>query len=292
MLLFKNQIAISLFLLLGLINASYAAIYFTWGAEDFPCDGRELSNPPFYNGVAETRGHVVCEASPEGSRHIEFITVDNQNNHRTNVNSQGLPLTNIMGKTLYLAYFFNFTRIDNLDIWHETGQSADKGFEFYGNGIRWILARGHWTNCNNSGGVPPNLDQHYSVWVGNPTYHLNRSLEAFFPNQNGYSCTNLLQLKYDSWHAAVMKLNVQSDNTGSVAVWIDGVKVIEYNNIRTAANNNPTIDRLQFGGTIAQPAYDSPSHKRKYDAILLTDTWQDIVDGGYIPKMPKPPEAY
>ena len=37
-----------------------------------------------------------------------------------------------------------------------------------------------------------------------------------------------------------------------------------------------------MGGTIAQTAYDAPAHYRKFDAFMLTDNWQDIIDGGYL----------
>ena len=62
------------------------------------------------------------------------------------------------------------------------------------------------------------------------------------------------------------------------------MKVCEYENIKTCANANPTIGRLTMGGTIAQGAYDAPVHYRKFDALLFTDNWQNIIDIGYLKK--------
>lgn len=37
-----------------------------------------------------------------------------------------------------------------------------------------------------------------------------------------------------------------------------------------------------MNGTIAQPAYDAPAHSRRFDALLLTDNWQNIINLGYL----------
>ena len=301
MLLIRNLlINVSLVSLIGIAAPSYATIYFQFDAENLACDGSELPIPPFWTSTVAYRGHISCDPSPQGTRHIEFTTKDNQSTAYTEINKtqdgQAISINNIIGKTYYLAYYFNFTRINGNDIWKESTVSGDKGIEFDGNGIRWILGRGQYSKCNGSysPGFARNKDHHYTVWVGNPTYHLNPDLEGFATNLNGYSCANPLQLKYDQWHSAVMALKVANDNTGSVSVYIDGVKVMEYNNIRTAANSNPSITRITMGGTIAQPANDAPAHHRKFDAMLLTDNWQDIIDGGYLEYVapPKPPTVF
>ena len=43
-----------------------------------------------------------------------------------------------------------------------------------------------------------------------------------------------------------------------------------------------SLKDFEIDGTIAQPAYDAPSHYRQYDAFIVTDNWQDIIDGGYL----------
>jgi hypothetical protein len=285
----KVIIIVSIIIYIFWFKPADATVYFYWDAESHPCDGSVLPNPPFWTQEVSYRGHVVCGSAPQGSRFFEFQTVNNQTHHYTEIHpAPTFPITNILNKTLYLAYHFNFTRIDGRNIWHQTGQSGDKGLELQGSGIRWIVSRGHWENLAN------NTDHRYTIWGGNPSYHLNPSLEntdILRPNQSGYSASNPIQLTYETWHSAVMAVKVAADNTGSFTVWIDGVKILQYDNIRTAANSSPTIQNITMGGTIAQPAYDSPAHKRQFDALILTDNWQDIINGGYVTDLPPAPAA-
>ena len=292
MLIIRNLIIIASFTSLLTTPAFvYAKKYFEYGAETTQCDGSELPNPPIWTQVVQYRGHVSCEASPEGNQHMEFVTIDSQGHHYTEItNTQGIPVSNINGKTFYLAWYFNFSRINGRDIWHKTGQSGDKGLELLGNGVRWTLGRGQW-------GLMENTNDHYTVFGGNPTYHLNRELERsdiYVPNQSGYSAANTIQLRYETWHSAVIAIKIATDNTGSYTAYVNGEKVMEYTNIVTAdgARGAPTITGIQLGGTIAQGpggATDAPPHKRKFDAILLTDDIQDVIDGGYLKAAPKPP---
>ncbi|NOZ37451.1 MAG: hypothetical protein GXP11_05175 [Gammaproteobacteria bacterium] len=283
--LFRNLLITILF---SISATSYATIYFKYDAEAYPCDGSDLPNPPFWTFNSAYRGHTSCGKSPQGNKYIEFTTVAGQPHHFTEIhNTQNLPISNVMGKTFYLAWYFNFSRINGKDIWHETGASGDKGLEIVGSGIRWVLGRGQWGNMLNK-------DHHYTIFAGNPSYHLNRKLEIndiYVQNQSGYYSANTMQLPYDQWHSAVVALKIASDNTGSFTAYINGVKIIEYTNIKTAANDNPTITDIALGGTIAQGngAPDAPAHNRRFDALLLTDSWQDIIDGGYLKTTPKAP---
>ena len=289
MLLIRNLlITMSLVSLICMSASSYATVYFEFDAENGLCDGSDLPNPPFWTREEAKRGNVSCDSSPQGDQHFEFPTVDNQDGAFTEIHvNQGNPISDINGKTFYVAWYFNFTRINGEDIWHETGSSGDKGVEIVGSGIRWDVGRGHWGSSTMT-----NLDHHYTIFGGNPTYHLNRDLEisdTYVQNQSGYNANNTMQLRYDNWHAAVMAVKIASDNTGSYTVYINGEKIIEYLNIRTSGNDNPTIADIYLGGTIAQPALDAPAHLRKFDALLLTDNWDDVVYGGYVKADPKPP---
>jgi len=278
----RSSAYIAFIFLFGVLsyNSAFATVYFYWDAESHPCDGTNLPNPPFWTQEASHRGHVTCGETPNGNRFIEFVTGRLQKSAYTEIGkTQGLPVSNPMNKTFYLAYFFNFTRINGIDIWHENGDSADKGVELVGNGIRWLISRGHWGNLGN------NQDHAYTVWGGNPSYHLNSSVEnydIYRPNQGGYGPDTPIQLEYEKWYSVVMALKVASSNTGYFSAWINGRKILEYKNIKTAANNSPTIEQIRFGGTIAQPSYDAPAHKRQFDALILTDDWEDIVNGGYV----------
>lgn len=269
---------------------AHATVYLNLNAEDGTV-GTYVPNPPFCqtpcSGGGERATYQSSGGTPQGSKYYQWETVANQTNTYTEIHpSPNFPITNVLGQTFYLAWFFNFTRINALDIWHETGDSADKAVEIDGSGVRWTGSPGNWVS------LAPNQDHRYTIFIGNPTYHLNLSLEhsdIYYPNQNGYNNTNTLQLQYEQWYSAVMAVKIASDNTGSVTLYIDGVKIFEYTNIRTAANTSPTITDIKMSGSIAQNAYDAPAHYRKFDALLLTDNWQDIVNGEYLKKRPSPP---
>lgn len=283
----KSIIITLLFLFLfAAYTPANATVYFYFDAENGTI-GANLPNPPICQTECSGNGargtYQSSGGTPQGSNYFQWQTVAYQPEAYTVIGnvSQNPPLvSNTLGNTYYLAWFFNFTRINGQDIWHEctSCQSADKAMEIDGSGIRWLLNFGQWE-------MMANKDHHYTAFIGNPTYHLNPQLEhvgSYYPNQNGYSNTNTLQLQYERWHSAVMAVKIASDNTGYVAFWIDGVKIGEYNNIITAANSSPTIACIKMNGSFAQGAYDAPAHYRKFDALMLTDNWQDIVNGGYL----------
>lgn len=271
------------------ISSSKAEVYFYFDAES-GMDDSTLPNPPFCmhecgeDSITEEGKYHSAGGAKQGYKYFYWKTFDNQRSAWTEISYRPtFPITCLLGKTYYLGYFFNFTKIDGKEIWHRTGDSADKGVELMGNGVRWTVSVGHWGN------LAANQADKFTVWGGNPTYHLNRSLEnydIYLPNQSGFSASNPIQLEYDKWHSVIMAVKMAADNTGSFIVWINGVKIIEYMNIKTCANTSPTIGYIAMGGTIAQPYYDAPAHLRKYDAMILTDNWQDIIDGGYMTNLP------
>jgi hypothetical protein len=185
-------------------------------------------------------------------------------------------------KDYYCAFFVRFDRRDGRDIWHSgDGDSFDKAFEVIGDGIRWVVHFG-----NHAMRMPKGR---FSAYLSNSTYHLNRSLErfdGFYQNHRDFSLPHSSQhhsvpLEYEKWHAVVFKLRWATDDTGEVALWLNGTKALEYKGIKTAKAPG-TFERLQLWGTFAQPAYDAPPHTRVVDALLFTDKWQRVVDGGYL----------
>ncbi|HEX8947220.1 MAG TPA: peptidoglycan-binding protein [Candidatus Paceibacterota bacterium] len=260
-------------------HTAQAKIYFQFDAENGTC-GKTLPTPPIYTQNADRVGHYGCGPTPNGSKFLEW-TAGQWHDHYTEVGEKDISIKVEMGKTYYLAYYFNFTRINGKDIWHSTGQSADKEVEIRGDGIRWITSIGHWS------GLAPNKDGYYTMWMGNPTYHLSKPLEkgdSMQANQPGYTAETPIQLAYDQWHSAVMAIKMATDTTGSATLYVDGHKITEYTGIKTAATKDAEIGRIQLGGTIAQPAYDAPPHYRRYDDLLLTDSWQDVLAGGFMKK--------
>ena len=279
-----KTIFITFLLLLVFIKPSSATIYFYFDSEGEDID----AILPLVGGGETNFCQTECTGNgdkgttqssggtPQGTKYFEWLTVDSQLDAYTEiVNDVTFPVTLTLGTTYYVAYYFNFSRIGGLDIWNEcVCQSADKGIELVGNGIRWILSRGQWEDFS------ANQDHRYTIWGGNPP-DLNPAVK-FLPNLAGYSDSNMPQLQYETWYSAVMAVKIADDATGSYTVWLDGVKIIEYNNVITAADGSPTATRLVANGTIKQPDYDSPPHNRKFDALMLTDNLQDVLDGGYL----------
>lgn len=257
------------------------------------------------------RGKIVVGSSPRGTRHFRWHVMANQPSAGNEVKNKGvMPVRVALGSTYYLAYFMRYDRIGVKDIWGTTGMSGDKGIEIEGVGVRWALGTGHW------GGMADNAPGHYTVWIGNPnpsaggSGHLNNGSptweptiensgsDAIYLNQSGYSASNPIQLSYEQWYAVVMKFQFNSKayaqtNTpdGGIEVWINGKKVASYSGVwLVSQSSGNTIEQIYMHGTIAQNAYNCAEHYRSYSSLLLTDSWQDVVDGGYMG--PAPPAAF
>ena len=259
--------------------------YFRYDAEDRP-DGAWVPQPPFFpqpwqdpDTPHPARGRIAADGTaPQGTRVMRWdVTEARSRDLYTEIRFSKTPPAE--PRTFYYAFFVRFDRLDGRDIWHPGGpesESFDKAFEVIGDGIRWTVNFGE-RGMNNRPG-------RFSLFLSNPTYHLNPDLEvwdSFYQNHGGRSRSNSIQLEYEQWHAVVFAMKWAADKSGEVALWADGEKVLEYKNIATARAPG-TFERLQIWGTIAQPAYDAPPHTRKVDALLFTDAWQDVLDGGYL----------
>jgi hypothetical protein len=270
-------------------SAAHATVYLSLDAEDGTVD-QPVPNPPFCQTPCSGSGALATYESggaPQGSNYYQWGIAANQTNHYTEVRFPGGPVTGILGRTIYYAFFFNTVRINGQDVWHECPdpeghcQSADKGEYLWGDGLRWSVGRGQWQHHY------ANQDHRYTVWQGcynsyglcPPDWPVENT---YVQNRSGYSRANPIQLEYERWYSVVQAIGVAADNTGFLAIYIDGVLISEYAGIRTAAHANPTISDLYLGGTIAQGAYDAPAHYKRFDAFIVTDDWQDIVNGGYL----------
>lgn len=265
-------------------SKSYATIYFNYDAESCTV-GAYLPNPPWRpccSTPEQSRGYCVADNTMQGNNIVQWNVpqgLDHQINYTSLTTQPAAPFG-----TYYYAFFFRFDRINGIDIWREGDFSYfDKAAEIDGDGVRWVIQFGERGMLNQ--------DHNFSVFITNPTYHLNPALEisdSYFQNYGGYSRTNSIQLGYEKWHSLVFAMKWATDNTGEISLWINGIKVLQYLNIRTAQAPG-TITELGWNGTYAQPAYDIPAHYRKLDAIIFTDNWQDIIDGGYLKKRPLSP---
>jgi hypothetical protein len=182
------------------------------------------------------------------------------------------PITVVSGKTYYLAAYWRFERINGNAIWHSTWD-FDKLIEMTGTGFRWIIESGYVEEANPYS--PNNFI--FTVYAS----------DAIFPgwtyyshNKNGYSMSAPLKSNYETWHSVVMGITAHVSN-GTIKLWVDGTQVIETTGKPTMLST-ATISRITMSGTVGQPGYDAPPHRRQVDKIMLTDNFQDIVNAGYL----------
>jgi hypothetical protein len=268
-----------------------ATVYFKWDSENQPC-GANVPNPPMwpYNGPSESP-QTMCGGAPDGDKYFQWQIRDSQHSAYNVLSGQKLPVAVQAGRTYYLAFKFNFTRINGKNVWCDapTSTSAecfDKLIEITGGGVRWIVSMGER-------GMKTPVNK-FSTFIGNGSYHLNPGIEewgSLYQNHSGYNRYNSIPLDYDKWYSAVLEIKMATDNTGQVAMYIDGTKILEYKNIKTMANSSSTISNITMNGTLSQPQYKISAHHRKFDSLLLTDDWQDLINGGYLGKLspPEPP---
>jgi len=191
-------------------------------------------------------------------------------------NNVDLNIPISFGTTYYLAGFFRFQRVNNADIWDDTGPAYqfDKLLEFRGNGFRWGIGAG-WN------GWYPNATDHkftFDAWYATSVLG-DYGPDHLVANVSPYSSTNPLLSDYEMWHGVVLGVTAANSNSGRVQLWVNGVKVIDKPHY--TASSGATITQAIVTGTIGQPAYNSPTHYRQMDRILITNDWQDIVNGGY-----------
>lgn len=185
------------------------------------------------------------------------------------------------GDVVYLAFRMNFQN-PNGDIWHDGpgANSADKGLGLHSPGLsggyRWDLSMGCWDSATQC------LDHHFTLWIGNPSYHFNvggacgEVNDIYHPNVSPYVGGTVPQLSYNRWHNIVMGIKMSSGSNGRAEAWVNGQKFLDCANIKTMNTSNNRFAYIEFGGTIAQPAYDAPAHTRFFDDITVTKSWSEV----------------
>jgi hypothetical protein len=273
-------------------EAAQATIYLNLDAEEGTV-AETVPFPPFCQacGGGGPWPRDLQSGGGWGSKYYRWQTQDNQLETYTEVLLPGYRpfahITNILGNTYYLAAYVRYDRIGGRDIWHdgECGgcDSFDKLIYLWGPSVvRWGIIFGQRSSSHAA-----NQDHKYSTYVIDcsacdltPDVKVG---DTYPQNQSGFSMTNPIQLDYERWYSIVFAVRMATDQTGWFTLYVDGTKVSEWTDRQTVAVGvTPSIEQLILGGTIAQPAYDSPAHQVKVDALLLTDNWQDIVNGGYL----------
>lgn len=196
------------------------------------------------------------------------------------------PVTLVSGTTYYLASFWRFERINGRDLWTDWGFDFDKLIEMNGTGFRWIVLNG-W-NGDTAGAAHRfaftlyGSDAVLPSQCGSPgTWHY------YSHDYNGYSKSNPYYSDYEKWIPVVMGITaVGNGGAGRLSLWVDGIQIINKSCINTmetmSSSQAPQINKITMSGTVGQPKYVTPPHKRQVDKIMLTDNWQDIVNGGYL----------
>lgn len=283
-------------LILFMPENSAATKYFYIDFEGQSCsnavaDGGIVDNCCIDYGVSSNSPYYRCSLfdKPSGNIYIEWITntiLADAGTAFYNDNCGGVAhALSTNGTTYYLSAFVRFERIEGLSIWHDSSaeeNSFDKLIEVGGSGFRWGMYSG-WPQGRYTA-VPGKFT--FMAWFGQAvaipdgTCGDNGS-DNIAANVAPYSINNPYLADYEKWYAVVLSVTPKTDNTGDVKMWINGVKIIDKQSCRTSMAD-PTINRIVMNGTIAQPDYDAPPHKRQADRIMLTDNWQDVVDGGYL----------
>lgn len=255
-----------------------------------------LPNPPFnpntdaepLNATGYTR---AVTGNPKGGKvmewgtsHVGQASMFNEVRYSTRPPNDG---------TLYWAGFVRFNRVNGVQIWPDptpNNEGFDKAIELVGPAYRWTVNFGVRAQNEPAG--------RFSVFVGNPNPgHFNPECEvydSYWQNVNGYGrglfeandCqpnmgNPFYAMEYDRWYAVVFGVKCSATNTGSITLWVNGTKILEYINIKTCGASPCVHDRLQLWGTYNQSNYNGPIHRRQVDAMLVADDLTLLQSNGY-----------
>lgn len=319
---------LSLFIFLSILftaSSAEATIYLDLDNEGYTLD-TVAPSPPYVPGdtffdLVVRSGSQGCNGkTPSGTKFLKGEVpdgrggIDESGYHE--IRNSDPTVTSLEGKTIYLAWFSCFERLEEggslLDIWHDVNthpeeeDSSDKALELHGDGVRIGLMRGQ-ISCQGT-----NADHRWTVWGGNPSYHLSEHMEqpgcdSFPPNLNGYAAGGPKpQFEYERWYAFVLEVKFADHDPkdGHIKAYasgrIDGVSrnnhaLISVTGIQTMCGtsnpdqdpefagscgstnaSNATVGYVEFDGTLCQPDYDCPPHNRHYDKIFVTDNAADL----------------
>lgn len=192
--------------------------------------------------------------------------------------------------TYYVACIVRFETVGGNDIWNDSGsylEHVDKLFDMHGDQFRYDIHAG-W---NGMTATPTDHKFTLMLWGADsePAGNQQNWYNAFdsgvhdrtFHNVSPYSQSNPYLCSYNAWYSIVMALKSSTTDTGSIGLYLNGNLVIYADGYKTC-DPSPTVDNIIWSGTMGQSSYVLKAHKRYIDHVMLTDTWQDILDGGYL----------
>jgi len=242
-----------------------------------------------YDYYANTPTIRCALSSPQGSNYYENVTIDSERGaltefYRGTGNCNGTAYTVGTTATYYLGAFIRIEKIVS-DVWDDSASANDfdKLIEMTGSNFRYGMYSG-WPQGKYTGAANGKFTMHpwsASSVMPNWTCGDGGTDDNTTQNVSPYNSANPYLCDYNKWYAIVLEVVPKTDATGSMTMYINGTKVLEKTNC-VSSEVGATITHTGVHGTIGQPGYDAPAHKRQVDHILVTDTYQDVVDGGFM----------
>lgn len=280
-----KKLLLAILLLVVLCEQAWATKYYENTFESYSCDAVNPESWYYELGIAPT---IKCDDTPpNGSKYLEYDNPSSQNGNFTEIRYTTVNVPN--GTVLYSGVFFKLQRKSGNDIFHEGNlQSYNKLIDlFWGSGIYYSLCVGQQENwgCN----WAANTNSKFTTWImkGSPYPDIACFDGHTVQNASGYSGPSPLQLDYDRWHSVTLQITFHNSGSGVLKLWVDGTLIEDYSSVANTSGSSSTTNSLLLSNTIAQPGYDAPAHYIRFDYLLVTDSWSDIVAAG----LDKDPEA-
>ena len=121
--------------------------------------------------------------------------------------------------------------------------------------------------------------------VGNTFWHLHPELETgfgYYPNNAaGFTAASPMLLNYDQWYSIVLEINCSTITTGHLKLYINGTIIMSLTAIKTFGTSPMNVESSSYTGTLAQPQYNAPVHKRAMAGWIITDDFSLLQSRGY-----------
>ena len=282
----RRQIITGLILLLLGTGVSHATVLFSSNAESGTCNtgvATNLWDSAQSGNFPNSQMFYRCDTPVPNSGRSKYFRIDAINLQHDSWNIHNVSQINLTpGVTYYHGLFVRFDRILGIDIWHDGNglpDSSDKLYEFNGS-VRALIAAGFqdWANCSNL-----QCDHHFTFGLYlSPSHCTDCIYEQIPPNVSPYGRNNFIMADYGKWYAVVLGYTPSTGSTqnGKIELYVNGIKTHSYSGIKTQDSSSPYINTFQHSGTTAQPAYDAPTHYRKFDNFIFSNSLVDMQNAG------------
>lgn len=292
--IFKSLVVVVFFTFVG---TAHATKYIDVSAESVSCgttytagtrtiDGTSMSSSSPPDVLANTDIKCSPLTAPGGTHYIEWdvptvITGSDPHGIGPDWTPAAAPISLVPGTTYYLASYWRFERIAGQALWDDFNFDFDKLIEMDGTNFRWIILAG-W-NGDMTGAANRFTFSLYGSDAVNPSQCGEPGNWHYYSHRiSPYSPSSPLYSDYEQWIPVVMGITANSGATpGHLYLWVNGTMVIDKSCVNTT-EGAADIGVVKMSGTVGQPGYNTPHHKRQMDKLMLTNDWNDIVTGGYV----------